>query len=140
MPAPQSLVCSFLNYRTAIKLSASSSSNHVQLRTIRDSGVCSRQVSVAEMVMPIGRHIAWVSTSLLALLFAANWFLPQSLAEPTGDEIDRPVIRIASIQQPPERIVIDTNLPTIVPPPALTVEACHKRNQNRIASESLRMR
>ena len=73
--------------------------------------------------MPIGRYMAWVGTALLALLFMANWFLPQSLAEPTGDEINRPVIRIASMQQPPERIVIDTNLPTIVPPPTLTADA-----------------
>ena len=73
--------------------------------------------------MPIGRYMAWVGTALLALLFVANWFLPQSLAEPAGDEINRPVIRIASMQQPPERIVIDTNLPTIVPPPTLTADA-----------------
>ena len=67
--------------------------------------------------MPIGRYIAWVGTSLLILLFLANWFLPQSLAGPTGKEINRPVIRIASVQQLPERIDIDTTLPTIVPPP-----------------------
>jgi len=67
--------------------------------------------------MPIGRYMAWVGTALFALLFVTNWFLPQSLADPLGDEINRPVIRIASIQQSPERIVIDTNLPTIVPPP-----------------------
>ena len=73
--------------------------------------------------MPIGQYIAWVGTSLLALLFVANWFVPQSLAEPTGDDVNRPVILIASMQQPPERIVIDTNLPTIVPPPTLIADA-----------------
>ena len=73
--------------------------------------------------MPIGRYMAWVGTALFALLFVTNWFLPQSLADPLGDEINRPVIRIASIQQPPERIVIDTNLPTIVPPPTLSADA-----------------
>ena len=31
--------------------------------------------------MPIGRYIAWVGASLLVLLFVANWFFPQSLAE-----------------------------------------------------------
>ena len=72
--------------------------------------------------MPIARYIAWVGASLLGLLFIANWFFPQSLAEPAGDD-NRPVIRIASLQQPPERIVIDTNLPTIVPPPAPAAEA-----------------
>ncbi len=66
------------------------------------------------MVMPIGRFIIWVGTSLLALLFVADWCLPKSLPEPARDAIDKPVIRIASIQQPPERIVIDTSQPTIV--------------------------
>jgi hypothetical protein len=75
------------------------------------------------MVMPVGRYIAWVGTSLLALLFMADWCLPKSLPEPSGDAINRPVIRIASIQRPPERIVIDTNQPTIVPPPTLVEDA-----------------
>jgi hypothetical protein len=73
--------------------------------------------------MPIVRYIAWVGTSLLALLFVANWFLPESLPEPAPEASNRPVIRIASIQQPPERVVIDTNQPTIVPPPTLFGDA-----------------
>jgi hypothetical protein len=73
--------------------------------------------------MPIGHYVAWVGTALLALLFVANWFQPQSFAEPAAHEINRPVIRIASVQQTPERIVIDTNLPTIVPSPTLTAES-----------------
>ena len=73
--------------------------------------------------MPIGRYIAWVGASLLVLLLVANWFFPQPLAEPTAAETNRPVIRIASMQQPPERIVIDTSLPTIVPPPSLTEDS-----------------
>ena len=73
--------------------------------------------------MPIVRYITWVGTSLLALLFVANWFLPESLPEPAHEGIERPVIRIASVQQPPERIVIDTSQPTIVPPPTLFVDA-----------------
>jgi hypothetical protein len=72
--------------------------------------------------MPIVRYITWVGTSLLALLFVANWFLP-ALPEPTHEAIERPVIRIASIQQLPERIVIDTSQPTIVPPPTLFGDA-----------------
>jgi hypothetical protein len=75
------------------------------------------------MVIPIGRYIAWVGTSLLALLFMADWCLPKSLPELSGDAINRPVIRIASVQQPPERIVIDTSQPTIVPPPTLVEDA-----------------
>ena len=76
-------------------------------------------VTTARAFMPIVRYIAWVGTSLLALLFVANWFLPESLPAPAHEAIENPVIRIASIQQPPERIVIDTSQPTIVPPPTL---------------------
>jgi hypothetical protein len=75
------------------------------------------------MVMPIGRYIAWVGTSLLALLFVADWYLPKSLPEPARDAINRPVIRIASIQRPPERIVIDTSQATIVPPSTRVTDA-----------------
>jgi hypothetical protein len=73
--------------------------------------------------MPIGRYIAWVGTSLLALLFVADLCLPKSLPEPVSEVINRPVIRIASVQQPPERVVIDTSQPTIVPPPTLLENA-----------------
>jgi hypothetical protein len=76
-----------------------------------------------EMVMPIGRYLGWVGASLLALLFVVDWYLPKSLPEPPDDAINRPVIRIASIQHPPERIVIDTSQPTIVPPVTLVAEA-----------------
>jgi hypothetical protein len=69
--------------------------------------------------MPVVRYIAWVGASLLALLFIADWYLPKSLPEPAADPIDRPIIRIASVQQPPERVVYDTSQSTIVPPPTL---------------------
>jgi len=73
--------------------------------------------------MPIGRYIAWVGASLLALLFVADWYQPKPLPEPAGNGINRPVIRIASVQQPPERIIIDTSQPTIVPPPTVVGNA-----------------
>jgi hypothetical protein len=73
--------------------------------------------------MPIGRYIAWVGASLLAFLFVADWYLPKSLPEQARDAINRPVIRIASVQHPPERIVIDTSQPTIVPPLTLVGDA-----------------
>jgi hypothetical protein len=38
--------------------------------------------------MPIGRYIAWVGTSLVALLFLADWYLPKSLSEPAGADSD----------------------------------------------------
>src|SRR5712664_294976 len=80
-------------------------------------------MAARDIVMPIVRFITWGGTSLLALLFVADWYLPKPLLEPAGDAINRPVMRIASMQQPPERIVIDTNLPTIVPPPTLAAHA-----------------
>jgi hypothetical protein len=67
--------------------------------------------------MPVGRYIAWVGASLLALLYIADWCLPQSLTEEAGDPVERPTIRIASVERPPELVVMDTSLPTIVPPP-----------------------
>jgi hypothetical protein len=87
--------------------------------------------------MPIGRYMAWVGASLLTLLYVANWFQPQSLAEPAAHEINKPVIRIASMQQPPERIVIDTNLPTIVPPPTLVAEAAPDEPLPQVQSASI---
>jgi len=70
-----------------------------------------------DMVMPIGRYIAWVGASLFVLLLVVDWCLPKSFPKLASDPINRPVIRIASLQHPPERIVIDTSQPTIVPPP-----------------------
>jgi hypothetical protein len=49
--------------------------------------------------------------------------MPKSLPEPAHDASNGPIIRIASIQQPPERIVIDTSQPTIIPPPTLFTDA-----------------
>jgi hypothetical protein len=73
--------------------------------------------------MPIVPFITWVGISLTALLFVADRYLPKPLPEPASDAINRPVIRIASVQQPPERIIIDTSQPTIVPPSTLFTDA-----------------
>jgi hypothetical protein len=71
------------------------------------------------MIMPVGRYIAWVGASLLALMYIADWCSPQSLTEGAGDQVERPAIRIASLERPPELVVFDTSLPTIVPPPTV---------------------
>jgi hypothetical protein len=74
--------------------------------------------SQREIVMPIVRYIVWVSASLLTLLFVANWYLPEAPRETAAQEaIDKPIIRITSTQHPPESVFIDTDQPTIVPPP-----------------------
>jgi hypothetical protein len=67
--------------------------------------------------MPLLRYFGFVGSALLLLLFGLNWYLPQPVAEPVGAATDRPVIRISSIETLPEPVVIDTRLPTIVPPP-----------------------
>jgi hypothetical protein len=41
------------------------------------------------------------------------------VAESSGGSTDRPAIRIASAERLPERVIIDTRLPTIVPPPSV---------------------
>jgi hypothetical protein len=74
--------------------------------------------SQREIVMPIVRYIVWVGASLLTLLFVANWYLPEAPRETAAqDAIDKPIIRIASAQHPPESVFIDTDQTTIVPPP-----------------------
>jgi hypothetical protein len=67
--------------------------------------------------MPVVRYIVWVGTSLLAVLLVANWLLPDPPREVAHEAVDAPVIRIASAQHSPEPVFIDTNQPTIVPPP-----------------------
>ena len=66
--------------------------------------------------MPLINYFVFVGSALLLLLIGLNWCLPQPVTEPVGSVADRPTIRIASLEQLPERVVIDTSLPTIVPP------------------------
>jgi hypothetical protein len=66
--------------------------------------------------MPLGRYFVLAGSLLLALLFLSNWYLPPPAVTPARGEIDRTVIRLRSGHKWPERIVIDTSLPTIVPP------------------------
>jgi hypothetical protein len=74
------------------------------------------------MGMPLGRYFAFIGSMLLALLFLADWYVPQPTAMPARADVDRTVIRLHSSHKWPERIVIDTSLPTIVPPAARVAE------------------
>ena len=74
------------------------------------------------MDMPLGRYFCSMGSLLLALLFLADWYLPQLAVTPARADVDRTVIRLRSLHKWPERIVIDTNLPTIVPPPTRTAD------------------
>jgi hypothetical protein len=68
--------------------------------------------------VPIARYFMFVGCALVALLFIAGWYLPtppvmfadQSVA------IDRAVIRTKSAHKWPEKVILDTNQPTIASP------------------------
>src|SRR5262245_41140926 len=66
--------------------------------------------------MPLLRYFGFAGSALVLLLFGLSWSVPQPVAEPIRSGIDRPVIRITSVEQLPERVDIDSSLPTIVPP------------------------
>ena len=68
--------------------------------------------------MPVARYFLFVGAALLALLFAFDALVPQqvAVASNAAPSIDKTVVRIRSDQKPPERVVYDTSLPTIVPP------------------------
>ncbi|MGY3588726.1 hypothetical protein ACVIGB_002316 [Bradyrhizobium sp. USDA 4341] len=70
--------------------------------------------------MPVARYFLFVGGVLLALLFVVNAIVPQEavvasqgLSSPGVD--NKTMVRIKSTQKLPERVVYDTNLPTIVP-------------------------
>jgi len=67
--------------------------------------------------MPLLRYFGFAGSALVLLLFGLSWYFPQPVSEPIRSGIDRPVIRIRSVEQLPERLDFDTSLPTIVSPP-----------------------
>ena len=82
--------------------------------------------------MPVARYFLFVGGVLLALLFIVDAYAPNapvvnateiSAAAETG--FNKSIIRIHSDRKWPERVVFDTNMPTIVPPtaPALVAKA-----------------
>ena len=75
--------------------------------------------------MPVARYFLFVGAALLAMLFALDAFVPQqvAVASNAAPSIDKTVVRIRSDQKPPERVVYDTSLPTIVPPAASQIAA-----------------
>ena len=74
--------------------------------------------------MPVARYFLFVGGILLALLLAVDALFPQQavVASQAAPSVDKTVVRIRSDQKPPERVVYDTSLPTIVPP-AVTAQA-----------------
>jgi len=60
------------------------------------------------------RYFVFVGGALLALLFISNAYFPKMPDEVRADS-ELPVIRIHSDRKWPERVVFETNRPTIVP-------------------------
>jgi hypothetical protein len=75
--------------------------------------------------MPVARYFLFIGGALLALLFAIDALVPQQavVASQAAPSVDKTVVRIRSDQKLPERVVYDTSLPTIVPPPTMTAQA-----------------
>jgi hypothetical protein len=82
--------------------------------------------------MPLIRYFGFVGTGLVLLLVGLDWYFPQPTAESPGSVSNGPTIRIASAEQLPERVVIDTSLPTIVPPTTV-VEFAERWPQTTVA-------
>jgi hypothetical protein len=76
------------------------------------------------LTMPLARYFLVVGGTLLALLLVVNAYAPAPVvASAEVADTYRPVVRIHSTQKLPERIVMDTSIPAIVPPPKPTVVA-----------------
>ncbi len=92
--------------------------------------------------MPIGRYFLYIGSALLALLLIADWYSASPSTGPAASESaasrnDRYSIRIRSAHKWPQAVVIDTTLPTIVPPPVTAVAA--KAPEARPPSEAFAM-
>jgi hypothetical protein len=74
--------------------------------------------------MPVARYFLFVGGVLLALLLAIDALVPQQavVASQAAPSVNKTVVRIRSDQKLPERVVYDTSLPTVVPPPAVTAQ------------------
>jgi hypothetical protein len=75
--------------------------------------------------MPVARYFLFAGGVLLALLLAIDALVPQQaiVASEAAPSVNKTIVRIRSDQKLPERVVYDTSLPTIVPPPTMTAQA-----------------
>jgi hypothetical protein len=86
--------------------------------------------------MPLIKYFAFVGSALTLSLIGLGWCLPQPLPEPPSGMTDRPAIRIASAEQLPERVIIDTSSSTIAPPPS-GLEFAERWPQETVADVNL---
>jgi hypothetical protein len=73
------------------------------------------------------------------MLFISDWYFPKASSQSFFREarVDKSIIRINSAHKWPEAIVIDTSLPTIVPPPLPVLAKAPVINQPREAFAQL---
>ncbi|WP_143274085.1 hypothetical protein [Bradyrhizobium canariense] len=64
--------------------------------------------------MPLMKYFGYVGSALLLLIVTIGWCFPLQAMGPGNSDLERPVIRISSAERAPERVIIDTSLPTIV--------------------------
>jgi len=85
--------------------------------------------------MLLVRFFVVVGTGLVLLLIGLGWCFPQPAEEPPASVSNGPNIRIASAEQLPERVLIDTSLPTIVPPTSV-LEFAERWPQETVAHDA----
>lgn len=98
------------------------------------------------MTVLVVRYFLFVGGALVALIFAVGWYWPastppatqeastQDASAPTSVEQE---IHIRSTQRWPAKVVIDTSIPTIVPPPPAPVVAENKHPAEMAAASPL---
>ena len=88
--------------------------------------------------MPVARYFLFVGGILLALIFAIDGFSPPQavVASQAASSVDKRVVRIRSDQKLPERVVFDTNLPTIVPVPIMAARPVALASADASATDS----
>lgn len=92
--------------------------------------------------MPLMKYFGYVGIALVLLMVGIGWWFPQPGLEPVSNDAERPAIRISSVEHPPERVVIDTSLPTIVPlpsenfsPPTIPIEPTQQAFANKAQTQ-----
>ncbi len=83
-------------------------------------------------MVPLGRYFLWVGSVLLAMFFIADRVWPTAAPAPVNEVVaaqaptdpgNSMILRIQSARKWPDKIVFDTSIPTMVPPPVVAVIA-----------------
>lgn len=91
--------------------------------------------------MPLLRYFLYVGGALLTLLFVCDAVLPQvPLPGNLTSGSDLPAVRIHSDRKWPERVVFDTNVPSVAPSAVVAAVAAPAAPPTRDASAKARVR